>query len=377
MKKQLFKILFIEFIIFVFAFINLIFKVNDYLFIILFALLSLVLSLFLKVDNRDSRFEKDYYLLIVIAVLFYYVITYFIGFFIGFIYSTYSKRLLGILKNIIINSSVLFIEEYLREKIVKSGKFYKTCLIFAPLVFTFIELVLIFSFNIFSSKTILMQFILAIFIPLLLKNVMLTFVCYYSNKKVCFLYQLLMALPNYVLGIFPDLGDYVNSTFLTIMPLIIMFFILKLKDTKREKIENGRVLIRRKRVSLLVLTFCMFFIGIMVYLVSGFGRFSIMGIGSGSMTGVINKGDAVIIDKDNHNYVEGQVIAFKMREKIIVHRIIKVEITDKGTFFRTKGDFNESEDGWILQESNIIGCVILKIPVIGWPSVILSELISR
>ena len=108
MKKQLFKILFIEFIIFVFAFINLIFKVNDYLFIILFALLSLVLSLFLKVDNRDSRFEKDYYLLIVIAVLFYYVITYFIGFFIGFIYSTYSKRLLGILKNIIINSSVLF-----------------------------------------------------------------------------------------------------------------------------------------------------------------------------------------------------------------------------------------------------------------------------
>ena len=50
---------------------------------------------------------------------------------------------------------------------------------------------------------------------------MLTFVCYYSNKKVCFLYQLLMALPNYVLGIFPDLGDYVNSTFLTIMPLII------------------------------------------------------------------------------------------------------------------------------------------------------------
>lgn len=102
-----------------------------------------------------------------------------------------------------------------------------------------------------------------------------------------------------------------------------------------------------------------------------------MAIGSGSMTGTINKGDTVIIDKKSKIHKKGQVIAFKMENKVIVHRIVSVQITDKGTFYKTKGDFNESEDGWLLPESNIVGNCIIKIPVIGWPSVALSELLSR
>lgn len=375
--SQLKKTLLIELIVFLFAILNYIFRFNDYVYILSFSIFSAIICFFTKNDYRDSRFQKDFILLIIISVLSYYILTYFLGFIIGFVYSTYSRRLLGILRNIVTSTITIIALEFLRERIVKSGKYYKSIIIIAIALFSFIETIDLFNVNILSSNSLILQFILSIFIPMLLKNILLTFLCLYSNKKITILYQLLMTLPNYILGVFPNLGDYINSTFQTIFPLIIMFFMLKIKDTKREKVENGRVLLKRKKISIMVLIVCLLFTFNLVYLVSGYGRYYMMAIGSESMTGVINKGDTVIIDKNNHNYKKGQVIAFKMEGKVIVHRIVRVEITDKGTFYKTKGDYNESEDGWMLTEENIIGCCILKIPIIGWPSVALSEIISR
>ena len=186
-----------------------------------------------------------------------------------------------------------------------------------------------------------------------------------------------MTLPNYILGVFPDLGDYVNTSFQTILPLTISFFVLKIKDVKREKITNGRVLVKRKRLAVIIGTISVQFSLLLIYLVSGLGKYYIMAIGSESMTGTINKGDAVIVHKKSRDYKKGYVIAFKVEGKVIVHRIVKIEITEKGTFYKTKGDYNKSEDGWMLTEEDIIGRCAIKIPVIGWPSVVLSEFISR
>lgn len=375
--SQLKKTLLIELIVFLFAILKTIFKFDDYLFIVLYGILTGIICFFVKVDNRDSRFQKDLILLIIISVLSYYIITYLLGFFIGFVYSTYSRRLLGIIRNIIIGVATIISTEFLRERIIKSGKYYKIPIIISVIIFSFLEINDIFSVNVLSANNLILEFILSVIVPLLLKNILLTFICYYSNKKLAILYSLLMTIPNYILGVFPNLGDYLTSTFQTIFPLIVMFFILKIKDTKREKVENGRILLKRKRISVVTLCFCLLLTFCLVYLVSGYGRYYIMAIGSDSMTGVINKGDTVIIDKKNHNYRKGQVIAFKMEGKVIVHRIIRVEITEKGTFYKTKGDYNEDEDGWMLTEDSILGCCILRLPLIGWPSVALSEIINR
>ena len=40
-------------------------------------------------------------------------------------------------------------------------------------------------------------------------------------------------------------------------------------------------------------------------------------------------------------------------------------------------NYNEDEDGWMLTEDSILGCCILRLPLIGWPSVALSEIINR
>ena len=376
MNAQFRKLLIIEVLIFIYSIICLIFSLSDYVFLGLTLVLTVGVCFFTKIDNRNQRFHLDYILLILISVIAYYILTYFSGFFVGFVYSTYSRRFLGIVRNIVISSILIFEVEFMRERIVKGGIYYRSILILAVLVFSLLELEQLFSINVFNSSTYFLEFFLSVFVPLVLKNVMLVFLCFYSNKTITILYQLLMSIPTYILGVFPNLGDYINATLLTIFPLIIMFFTLKVKDIKREKIENGRTIIKRKRMVMVVWTFCMIFTAFLLYLVSGIGRYYLMAIGSDSMTGVINKGDAVIIDKNAKTFKKGQVIAFKIEGKTIVHRIIKIEIDEYGTHYRTKGDYNNSEDGWLVDESNIVGSCLLKIPWIGWPSVLLGELIS-
>ena len=95
------------------------------------------------------------------------------------------------------------------------------------------------------------------------------------------------------------------------------------------------------------------------------------------MTPNILKGDIVVIKKIDGDYSKlkkGQVIAYKYDNVIIVHRLINI-IEEKGTYyFYSKGDANEKEDNWVINEDMIIGVVNVKIPYLGLPTVWLNEL---
>ena len=100
-------------------------------------------------------------------------------------------------------------------------------------------------------------------------------------------------------------------------------------------------------------------------------------IGSGSMTGTINKGDAIIYqvyDEDKMDLKEGDVIVFNKQNVSIVHRIIKVYSIDGKDAYQTKGDANESADNWIVSQEEVQGIVKKRIILIAWPSVLLNEL---
>ena len=172
-----------------------------------------------------------------------------------------------------------------------------------------------------------LQFMLSIFIPVITKNILLTYVVIESNKKNTILYQLAMVIPRYTLGIFPDLGDYISAIIQTLLPIIIIYVLYRNTITKREKIENGRNIMVEKKIAKIITIGSFIFIFLLIYLVSGYGRFHIMSIGSQSMQYRINKGDAVIIDTKKQDYKEKDIIAFKMDGKIIVHRIFKITIT--------------------------------------------------
>lgn len=81
---------------------------------------------------------------------------------------------------------------------------------------------------------------------------------------------------------------------------------------------------------------------------------------SGSMEPEIHVNDMVVF-RAQTEYSVGDIIVFQNGDSLITHRI--VEVLPEG--FRTKGDYNNSADPWVVSEQSVVGKVVLVIPAIG------------
>ena len=91
-------------------------------------------------------------------------------------------------------------------------------------------------------------------------------------------------------------------------------------------------------------------------------------ITSDSMEPAINNGDAIVVKNcEEEDLQTGDVITFEQNQKIITHRIQKIEEdqTTKEKTYITKGDNNNIEDSENIKYSAIIGKCILTIPYLG------------
>ena len=91
-------------------------------------------------------------------------------------------------------------------------------------------------------------------------------------------------------------------------------------------------------------------------------------ITSDSMEPAINNGDAIIVKNcEEEDLQTDDVITFEQNQKIITHRIQKIEEdqTTKEKTYITKGDNNNIEDSENIKYSAIIGKCILTIPYLG------------
>lgn len=379
MREQFKKVLIIELFLIMLALFHffILKNSNAIVLIIEFAIITLVLNKFYKITKRTEVEKKNLLLLIIITTIFYYVVTYFTGFFIGFIYSSYSRTLLGILRNIVVATITIYLIESMRETIVKNAKYDKILFVLAVFVFTSLEVITKISFGNIHSKANLLQFIMVILIPAFSKNIFLTFVIHYTDKTNSIVYSLLMTLPSYILPVFPDLGDYLNTLILTCLPIITLILATKMFFPNKNKITSSKWLVKYKRLQEIVTIVLFIILGITIYLVGNFGRYTILAIGSSSMSKTINKGDSVIIDKKKKEYKENDIIAFQKDGKIVVHRVVEIIEDKKGLHYQTKGDANNDIDAWLVEPNMIVGQSKFRLMFIGWPTVSLSETISK
>ena len=94
------------------------------------------------------------------------------------------------------------------------------------------------------------------------------------------------------------------------------------------------------------------------------------------MKGTIDKGDVVFLDKYNKTYKIGDVIAFEYGGTTIIHRIVDINKGENITYV-TKGDYNNSKDSWLVYPKDIKAKCKFKIKYLGWPTVLLSEFLSK
>lgn len=94
---------------------------------------------------------------------------------------------------------------------------------------------------------------------------------------------------------------------------------------------------------------------------SFFGK-SVLVIATPSMTGAVDAGDMIIIEKQS-SYKVGDIITYLPAAEAtsVTHRIVRIE----GEKFYAKGDANNSEDPDPIFESQIVGKMVKRIPKVG------------
>ena len=98
-----------------------------------------------------------------------------------------------------------------------------------------------------------------------------------------------------------------------------------------------------------------------------------------SMTPAISPGDVVIVAEQSPETIsEGDIITFNRGDENVptTHRVIGVAETANGPEFETKGDANEDPDASTVSQDQLIGSVILTIPLIGYVTQFASSTIG-
>lgn len=221
----------------------------------------------------------------------------------------------------------------------------------------------------FTSFTLVYEFVALFLIPSAAKNILLNYLTTIGGYPLTLIYILIMDLYIYFIPVSPKLNMLLESVILLVFPYLVYNYIRKLNNKKtiikkKEKRKNKVVSLISSIVFILL-----------VCLVSREFKYSMIGIGSESMTGTINKGDAIIYKRnDERENLINKVIVYKRKDIMIVHRVIKTYTIDGKYVFQTKGDANESADNWLVEEETVLGIVEWRIPLIAWPSVLLSEI---
>ena len=354
-----------------------IFKINYNIYLAILSLLSLTLYFVFKPDRRKERFNTEIMLVIIISMMLYYAGTYLLGFLWGIYRTTYSRTFFGIMNNVLTSLIVIFSVENIRGILVKNFVYRKSIIYLAVAICTILEIPSLVNFRLYTSTVDLFNIGLTLILPCIVKNIALTFMVHKSNVNCSILYQILFLLPTYFVPVFPNLGDFFYIVINVIFPVIVLMLVINVTAMNYTKVTDSRKLTNRKIVMRTSMAVMILFVLFVLYLTSNMFRFTALAIGSTSMAKSINKGDMVIIDKDARKIKENDVIAFEEQGRVIVHRVISIDEMNEMLLYQTKGDANDSKDGWKVNDNTLIGKVVFRIRWLGWPTVKLSELLQK
>jgi signal peptidase I len=175
----------------------------------------------------------------------------------------------------------------------------------------------------------------------------------------------------YFLPIVPKANMLIQACMFMILPFILYKFV---DGTRKERNIPKAKDVRKRWWDRVETAILLIVFTILAGLVSREFKYSMIAVGSGSMSGTIEKGDAIIYQKYKGELLhEGDIIVFKIDNTLIVHRINKKFFLGEEYVYMTKGDANSSVDNWIVESNMIVGRVEKRIRYIAWPSVWINE----
>lgn len=380
MKKGLDKIKILEIVLLISLLFNsFVFKIaNTYVIASILGVFLIIAFLLLGFEKNNYRNKKDALLTVIISLLAYYFITYFLGVFFSFYKTAYSLTPINIIKNTFPVILIIAVSEILRYIILNKSREDRISVILCTIIFVLVDINA--SVHLYDVKTSLglTKMICLVMFPSITKNIFLNYTTIKVGYQSALVYRYVMELNEYLLPIFPNFGEYINTTLRTVLPIFILFRLNNMFSYYEDrKITTSRYT-KRKLILYSVITFSLL---VIVVLTSGMFKYQALAIGSNSMSHEIELGDVVIVRKAKKseitNIKKGTILVYNHDKKIIVHRIVKIINNNGKISFITKGDNNNANDSWTVSENDVIGTTRFKIKYIGMPTVMLNDLLSK
>lgn len=286
----------------------------------------------------------------------------------GFYKNLYALDKLSIFKYIIPISAIIIAIEFIRRIMLAQENKYINVIMYISAILA--DIIIFASYQSINSYNSLMDMLGMVLFPALSFNILYTFISKRYGMMPNILFRLIITLYLYIIPVVPRTPDVLVAFIQLVLPFIIMIFIKILYDKQRKVVSHTS-----RRVSMVFSCIGIILMVSIVMLISCQFKYGVLVIATESMTGEIDKGDAVVYEQYEDQIIsEGDVIVFEVRDSLVVHRVVKIERINNITRYYTKGDANEHNDRGYITDGQIVGITNFKIKYIGYPSIWVHDL---
>lgn len=341
-----------------------------------FGLLSLISLLILHFPRDKSYYRSGTIRMVIISLLSYLIIIYGLGILIGFIKLPFAHTPLAIIKNILPVILLIVFKEIIRYLICKNSSDNKWPVIIITILYIVLGTIIEFNYSNISSLNGLFILFTVTILPLSFKEILYSYLTYNVSIIPTLLIRVLMETFIFIAPFYPNFDNYLTAVIGILYPFIVYRVVSKaiIHAEKKDKIiisTYRKLLIYPVYLVLLTL----------IVLISGILRYQLIAIGSNSMKNVYQRGDAVLIYKYYKNNADkiniGDILVYKYNDTVITHRVVDKYYSNGHIAFRTKGDNNKTIDNNVVLDNDIRGIVINKIKYIGYPTILLQEMLNK
>ena len=332
---------------------------------------AIVIILLIKKRPILSINKNEVFLIMLAMGAVCLVLYYLTGVHFGFYKSSTPLTMGSFFKNILPIAAIIITIEVIRYILLAQNAKFMGVLAFAAGAFS--DVLVFATFTGVTTFNRFMDIVGLYLLPAFTANVLYNYLSKNFGYLPNIVYRIIMTLYIYVLPIYPQTPDALYSFAKLIVPLLIYLFINALYSKKKNYETH-----KRKLSGFVSMGLSAIIMVSIVLLISGEFQFRTLIIATESMTGAIDKGDAIIYEEYEEQYIKEQdVVVFLQGKNRIVHRVVLIERIDGKNRYYTKGDANEDMDTGYITDADIEGVVLFKVPFVGYASIMLRDVFKK
>ncbi len=319
-----------------------------------------------------NKIRKKVIIEVAIAVVVYFTSIYFLGVFTGFLKNSYSMGFTSIIKNMIIPLISIVALELFRYIYVSNNNDSIFKVILGTCVIILFDIVL--NYYVFGSSLYdLFIFISVTVIPIIFKNMLLSYLAYHTGYHACLMYVIPLSIYKFCVPVLPDLGNYLTCVVNITLPAMIFIYAARMIA---EFLNDSESKIKPLKIGLVDIPLIIIFT-MLIAVVSGFFKFHLIGVNTSAISPTVDRGDAVMIFKDikPDDLEPGDIVALKGKDEYIIDRISdkKVEGNTVKLYVTTEVNEDDEDTYRLLSEDEILGVYRFRIKKIAYPTIWFKE----